>query len=402
MRLSAGRAWLAVGLLAISFNLRPAIVAVSPLLATIQRTLGLSSAGVGLLTALPLLCFGLLAPFAPGLVRRFGIGGVLLGCLLTLFAGVLLRSLPTLAAVFGGTLLIGTSVAIANVAMPGILKEDFPNAVGILSGLYTMMLSAGAAIAAGATVPLYRSSGRNWHLAIGYWAVPIAVAILLWLPSSAKGHREDAESIRQAPVRGVWRSGVAWSLTLFMGVQSFEFYATITWLPTIFHDRGTPNVTAGYLLALMNVAGILGALVAPSIAYRMTNQRLMVSIGVGSMALGTVGLLFVPHHLDILWSILIGAGQGSSIGLALMMMVLRAGSRDEEMALSGMAQGLGYLIASLGPVIIGGLFDMSKGWTLPLAVLLALLVVEMIAGDYAAQDRTVISATRAPAESRHA
>lgn len=394
-RFSAKAIWLAVGLLAISFNLRPAIVAVSPLLATIQSSFGLSGAGVGLLTTLPLLCFGLLAPLAPRLVQRFGIGGVLLSCLLTLFTGVLVRSLPTLAGVFGGTLLIGVSVAIANVLMPGIVKEDFPNAIGIMSGLYTMMLSAGAAIAAGATVPLYRVLGRNWHLAIGFWAAPLAVAIVLWLPSRAHGRRGGAVFVRRPPVRGLWRSRVAWSLTIFMGVQSLEFYATVTWLPTIFHDRGTPNVTAGFLLALVNVAGILGAVITPSIAHRMANQRLGVAVGVGSMALGTAGLLFDPHHLDVLWSVLLGWGQGSSIGLALMMMVLRAGNRDEAMALSGMAQGLGYLIASLGPVMVGGLFDLSKGWTVPLAVLLALLGVEMFAGDYAAHDRSVRSATQA-------
>jgi CP family cyanate transporter-like MFS transporter len=178
-----------------------------------------------------------------------------------------------------------------------------------------------------------------------------------------------------------------------MGVQSLEFYATVTWLPTIFHDRGTPNVTAGFLLALVNVAGILGAVITPSIAHRMANQRLGVAVAVGSIALGTAGLLFDPHHLDVLWSVLLGWGQGSSMGLALMMMVLRAGNRDEAMALSGMAQGLGYLIASLGPVMVGGLFDLSKGWTVPLAVLLALLGVEIFAGDYAAHDRPVRSAT---------
>ena len=157
MRFSAKAIWLAVGLLAISFNLRPAIVAVSPLLGTIQSSFGLSGAGVGLLTTLPLLCFGLLAPLAPRLVQRFGTGGVLLSCLLTLFTGVLVRSLPSLAAVFGGTLLIGVSVAIANVLMPGIVKEDFPNAIGIMSGLYTMMLSAGAAVAAERRFPSIES-----------------------------------------------------------------------------------------------------------------------------------------------------------------------------------------------------------------------------------------------------
>ena len=390
-RLPAKTIWLAVGLMIISINLRPAIVAVSPLLTEIQATFRLSGAGVGLLSTLPLLCFGLLAALAPRLVHRFGSGAVLLGCLFTLLAGVLVRSLPTLAGLFSGTLLIGIGVAIANVLMPGILKQDFPGHIGIMTGLYTMMLSGGAALAAGTTVPLYRVLGKNWHLAVGFWALPVALAIVLWLPSRALGRRTTAFDQRR-PISGLWRSSVAWSLTIFMGLQSLEFYATVTWLPTIFRDRGTPSETAGFLLALVSIVAMLGAFVAPWIAHKMTDQRLGVAIGVGAMALGTAGLLVDPHHLDVLWAVLLGWGQGSSIGLALMMMVVRASNRDEAIALSGMAQGLGYLIASVGPVLIGGLFDSSHGWSVPLIVLLVLLGFQALAGDYAARDRTVGSA----------
>lgn len=387
-RWHAKEIWLAVGLMIISINLRTAIVAISPLLTEIRTTYGLSGAAVGLLSTLPLLCFGLLAPIAPRLVHRSGSGAVLLGCLVTLLAGVLVRSLPTLATLFTGTLLIGLGVAIANVLMPGILKQDFPDHVGIMTGLYAMMLSGGAALAAGTTVPLYRVLGENWHLAVGFWALPVALAIVLWLPSRALGRRTTSLDQRR-PVRGLWRSAVAWSLTIFMGLQSLEFYATVTWLPTILHDRGTPNETAGFLLALVSVVGMVGAFVAPWIAHRMTDQRLGVAIGAGSMAVAIAGLLLDPHHLDVLWALLLGWGQGSSIGLALMMMVVRATSRDEAMALSGMAQGLGYLIASIGPVLVGGLFDLSHGWSVPLIVLLVLVGCQALSGDYAARDRTV-------------
>jgi CP family cyanate transporter-like MFS transporter len=202
-RLPAKTIWLAVGLMVISFNLRPAIVVVSPLLTEIQGTFELSGVGVGLLTTLPLLCFGLLAPLAPRLVHRFGSGAVLLGCLFALLAGVLVRSLPTLASLFLGTLLIGIGVAIANVLMPGILKQDFPGHIGIMTGLYTMMLSGGAALAAGTTVPLYRVLGKSWHLAVGFWALPVALAIVLWLPSRALGRRTTAFDQRR-PISGLW------------------------------------------------------------------------------------------------------------------------------------------------------------------------------------------------------
>ncbi len=390
---TASSLWLGAGLIVISFTLRPAIVSVSPLLREIQRSYGLSGAGAGLLSTLPLVCFGVLAPLAPRLVHRLGSGVVLLGCLATLLAGTLIRSLPSLADLFAGTVLIGAGVAIANVLMPGIVKESFATRVGVMTGLYTMTLTAGSAVAAGVTVPLYRGLGHNWHLAIGVWALPVVVAIGLWWPSRSLGRRTSSSPPR-GRVQGLWRSPVAWALTAFMGLQSLEFYAIATWLPTIFRDRGTGSETAGLLLALVSVVGMCGSLIAPWVANTMANQRLVVATGVGTMGVGVAGLLFDPRHLDVLWAALVGWGQGSSIGLALMMMVVRARNRDEAMALSGMAQGVGYLIASVGPVLIGTLFDATHHWSVPLAVLLGLLVVQGIAGDFAARDRT-IAATNA-------
>ena len=160
---------LAVGLLLVSLNLRPSITALSPVLGTIRRSMGLSAAGAGLLTTLPLLCFGLLAPVAPRLVRRSGTGGVLLGCLVVLLTGILVRS-TGYAGLFIGTLLIGVAIAIANVLMPGIVKRDFPRQISLMTGLYTALLSAGAAIAAAVTAPFARALGGNWRLATGAWA----------------------------------------------------------------------------------------------------------------------------------------------------------------------------------------------------------------------------------------
>ena len=77
------------------------------------------------------------------------------------------------------------------------------------------------------------------------------------------------------------------------------------------------------------------------------------SAPLASPALGLTGLLTDPHHLDALWAVMLGSGQGASISLALMVMVLRSSNQHEAMALSGMAQGVGYLIASVGPTLLG-------------------------------------------------
>jgi CP family cyanate transporter-like MFS transporter len=390
------RLLLGAGLLLVSLNLRPSMSALSPVLGAIRRSTGLSAAGAGLLTTLPLVCFGLLAPVAPRLVRRRGTGQVLLGCLLVLLAGIVVRSSGYLG-LFVGTLLIGVSVAVANVLMPGIVKRDFPGQVSLMTGLYTAMLSAGAALAAGTTAPLARALGGNWRLATGAWALPVVVAVAVVVPLRHHGRPEGALGRVAEPSRMLLKSPVAWAVTLFMGVQSLEFYSTLAWLPTVFHNRGVSVVDAGLLLALSNSVGIGAALVTPWVAHRLGDVRIAVLGAVALATAGLAGLLFDPRHLDALWAVLLGCGQGATISLALMVMVLRSANQYQAMALSGMAQGFGYLIAAVGPTLLGGLYDLAHNWDLPLALLLALLGVQAVAGCLAAKNRPV-NATSAGAQ----
>ena len=387
------RVWLAVGLLLVSFNLRPSIAALSPVLGAIRRSTGLSAAEAGLLTTLPLICFGVFAPAAPRLVQRKGTGTVLLVCLVGLLAGIVVRSTSD-AGLFIGTLLIGTAVAIANVLTPGIVKRDFPEHVGLMIGLYSAMLNTGATFAAGATAPLARALGGDWRLAIGLWAVPVVMAIVVIAAiRSHKGLAPEARDLNEQR-RTLWRSPVAWSVTLFMGLQSLEFYSVLAWLPTLLHDHGVSVVTAGILLAVSNAVAIVASFVTPWIANRLPDVRISVFGSLAFFVAATLGLLVDPRPLDALWAVLFGCAQGSSLSLALMMIVLRSRNPHEAMALSGMAQSVGYLIASIGPTMVGLLYDVAHDWSLPLTVLLALLVLQGAAGYVAARDRPVTATLR--------
>ncbi|MGD0873847.1 MAG: MFS transporter [Acidimicrobiales bacterium] len=384
---------LAAGLLLVSLNLRPSMSALSPVLGAIRRSTGLSAAGAGLLTTLPLICFGLLAPVAPRLVRRRGTGRVLLGCLTVMLTGIVVRS-TNYAGLFIGTLLIGMGVAIANVLMPGIVKRDFPGHVGLMTGLYTAMLSAGAALAAGTTAPLARALGGDWRLAIGAWALPVVVALAVIVPLRSHARPATEMATVGESTSALWRSPVAWAVTLFMGVQSLEFYSTLAWLPTVFHDRGVSVVSAGLLLAVTNTVAIASALVTPGIAHRLGDVRPAVLGAAALAASGLAGLLLDPRHIEVLWAVLLGGGQGATISLALMVMVLRSRNQHQAMALSGMAQGVGYLIAAIGPTLVGALYDVAHNWSLPLAVLLALVGLQAFAGYLAARDRPITVAAR--------
>ncbi|EPJ89214.1 cyanate transport system protein [Pseudomonas sp. CFII68] len=354
------RPWLLLlGLILVALNLRPALSSMAPLLSEVSRSLGLSAAQAGLLTTLPVLCLGLFAPLAPVLARRFGAERVVLGILLTLAGAIVLRSAFGQVGLFVGSILAGASIGVIGVLLPGIVKRDFAKQAGAMTGVYTMALCLGAAMAAGATVPLSEHLGHSWALGLGFWVVPALLAAVFWLPQVGEKHGAHQVAYR---VRGLLRDPLAWQVTLYMGLQSSLAYIVFGWLPSILIGRGLTPTQAGLVLSGSVIVQLISSLAAPWLATRGKDQRLAIVIVMLMVLGGLFGCLYAS--LDGLWgwAILLGLGQGGSFSLALTLIVLR--SRDAHVAanLSSMAQGFGYTLASLGPFAVGVVHDLTGGW----------------------------------------
>jgi CP family cyanate transporter-like MFS transporter len=354
------RPWLLLlGLVLVALNLRPALSSMSPLLGAVSESLGLSGSTAGLLTTLPVLCLGLFAPLAPILARRFGSERVVLGILLTLAAGLVVRSSLGTAGLFLGSIIAGASIGIIGVLLPGIVKRDFPRQAGTMTGLYTMALCLGAAIAAGSTVPLSHYFDNSWAIGLGFWIVPALIAAMVWLPQAKQSHGAHHVAYR---VRGLLRDPLAWQVTLYMGLQSSLAYIVFGWLPSVLIGRGLTPTQAGLLLSGSIMVQLISALSSPWLATRGKDQRLGILIVMALTLGGLFGCLYGP--LDGLWgwAIVLGLGQGGTFSLGLTLIVLR--SRDSHVAanLSSMAQGIGYTLASLGPFAVGVVHDMTGDW----------------------------------------
>ncbi|WP_433990669.1 CynX/NimT family MFS transporter [Pseudomonas fulva] len=351
---------LLLGLILVALNLRPALSSMAPVLGQVSDGLGLSAAQAGLLTTLPVLCLGLFAPLAPMLARRLGSERVVLGILGTLAVGIVLRSVLGTTGLFLGSLLAGASIGIIGVLLPGIVKRDFPQHAGTLTGVYTMALCLGAAMAAGATVPLAHALGDNWAPALGFWMLPAVLAMLVWLPQARNGH--GVHKVAYC-VRGLWRDPLAWQVTLYMGLQSSLAYIVFGWLPSILIGRGLSPTQAGLVLSGSVIMQLFSSLAAPWLATRGRDQRLAIVVVMLVTLCGLFGCLYAPLSGLWGWAVLLGLGQGGTFALALTLIVLR--SRDAHVAanLSSMAQGVGYTLASMGPFAVGLVHDLTGGWS---------------------------------------
>ena len=356
------RPWLLLlGLILVALNLRPALSSMAPMLSEISKTLGLSAAQAGLLTTLPVLCLGLFAPLAPVLARRFGAERVVLGILLTLAGGIILRSSFGEIGLFAGSVLAGASIGVIGVLLPGIVKRDFPKQAGTMTGVYTMALCLGAAMAAGATVPLSEHFDRSWAMGLGFWVLPALVAAIFWLPQVG-GQKHGTHNVAYR-VRGLLRDPLAWQVTFYMGLQSSLAYIVFGWLPSILIGRGLTPTQAGLVLSGSVIVQLASSLAAPWLATRGKDQRLAIVVVMVLTLGGLFGCLYAPIEGLWGWAILLGLGQGATFSLALTLIVLR--SRDSHVAanLSSMAQGFGYTLASMGPFAVGIVHDLTGGWT---------------------------------------
>lgn len=379
-----------IGIILVSFNLRPAITSVGPLIGTIRDQLGLANWNAGLITSLPLLAFACMSPIAPKLRNKYGNEATILIGLVFLLTGILIRTITTSPTLYLGTIFIGLGIAICNVLLPGIIKEKFPNHIGTMTGVYTTCMSIFAAIASGISIPLAKNFGLGWQNALGLWAFLAIIGIIVWFILYRKQPKEVDIEYYTTSGSHLYHSPLAWQVTLFMGMQSFMFYVTISWLPEIIHAQGFTISTGGWLLSYMQFVSLPATFLTPIIAGRMRNQQGIMS-GIGIVALlGYGGLLFggsLPFTIGAIT--LIGFALGSSISLALALLGMRATTAKQAAELSGMAQSFGYLLAAAGPITIGLIFDFTQTWNVPLFVIIVISILMTSFGLGATRDKFV-------------
>jgi MFS transporter, CP family, cyanate transporter len=384
----AGGTLLAVAVVLVALNLRPAVTSVAPLLGDMRDELGTSATWAGLLTTMPGLCFAAAGLTAPRLSSRFGLGRVISVALVVLTAGLVLRTVDGPHVVIGATLLACAGIALINVLIPVVIKGSFPTRVGLMTGIYTAALQGGGALGSAVTPGLEEPLG-GWRVALAAWAAIALLALLAWLPASRRHRGSWAASTEvTGERRSLLRNRLAWTVTLFFGCQAFLAYIVMGWLPQIFIDNGIGKVQAGILVGLVSLIGVPVALIISPLAARSANQSgWIVALGVLGFG-GAIGLLVAPAAAPWVWSVLIGIGM-SAFSLALTVIALRARNAEDTAQLSGMAQGFGYLFAGLGPFLFGLLHDVSDGWTIPFAMFLVVYVVQIVAGAAAGRSRYV-------------
>ena len=417
-----------LGIFFVGLNLRPAIISVAFVIPDIRSDLALGATAAGLLTTVPLLAFVLLSMRAPGWGRRFGLARTILAALVILMVGFAIRLVPSATALFIGMAVVGVAITIGNVLLPAFIKARYPDRGGILVGVYTVSLYAGPALASGLTLPIARATG-SWRIALLSWGILAVIALPLWLPQvgkvklrpgtpaanvqftdsgeasgAAEGAGEDpadasgaASSAKAAPpaiaMSSMLRSPLAWAVSVYFAVLSVLFYTVNAWLPTMFLEQGRGENAGGEMLTVVNLVAIPCALAVSIFVHRTRSQVWATSIGSVGLGVGLAGMYFAPAHLGMAFAVLFGIGHGTATGIAFSLAMLRTRTVAGTAGLGALSQTAGYTCSAIGPVGAGALHDVLSGggvaqpWSVVMAGLVALVVLQFLAGLWAGRDR---------------
>ncbi|PSL05824.1 CynX/NimT family MFS transporter [Cecembia rubra] len=376
------------GILLVSFNLRPSITAIGPLIPMIREDLGLSNGWVGFLTTLPLLTFATFSLFAASIGKYFGNAKAILYALLLLLIGSVVRVLGGSDLLFIGTGLTGIGIVICNVLLIPLIKNRMPGKIGWVTASFTTGMTLFAAIASGISAPMAIDLDLGWRGSLLAWVGLLLIGILIWMPQ-LKWKGENQSRDMESPKVNVWKSRLAWDVSMFMGVQSLLFFTIVAWLPDMMMDRGLSAVEAGILLSLMQIVGLSGSFLAPIIATRFKDQ-VGVVIVLGMMYLLGFSLLFIQKlWINYIGLTLVGIGLGSSISLAYTLIGLRTGHEKTTATLSGMAQSTGYYLAALGPLLFGVTFDLFAEWNVFIVLMLICSVLFIYFGMRSGKSRQI-------------
>lgn len=378
----------------IASTLRAPLTSVGPVVDEIKQVMEINNSVAGILTTIPLIIFAIVSPFVSKVTARLTMSRTILYSTMLLIVALYLRIAGDFTLFLIGTVILGIAIAFGNVVLPSYVKWYFPMQIGLATGIYSGTMNFTAGLGGGLSFQLSEITPLGFRLSLSFWILFAIIAIILWIPKARKGVQlEKATAIAEQQDRPkkvtITKSKLAWMVALTMGFQSMVFYTVVAWVPSILVDRGLDPSTAGYLLMLNQFSQVPMTFTFPIIASKLKDQRILVVI-ITVLFLVGFSLFFTQSLVLLIIGIIIaGLAMGACFSLCMTFFSIRARTSDGSISLSGFGQSVGYLIAAVGPFLIGYLHDATESWDSGIIALIVMSVLFFIFGYPAAKNKVV-------------
>lgn len=372
--------WVAVvaALVLVGLAFRTQALIIGPLVGQVQAELDMSHGVAGLLGTIPVLCMGLLAPFGPVLAASIGPKLGVAACVMLVAAfGVARALLPDAGTVLLATVGVGVGMAVVGPILPMIVRARLPHHPAAGTGSYVVGFVIGGTITASLAVPLADAFG-GWRASFAIVSTAGFASLVAWLLLMPR----DEGHVRVAPSRPKlpWRRPSAWLLGAIFGSQSILFYGSITWLGSVYVERGWSPAQAGSLIALMTGIGLVSTLAVPLLADRIGTRRSQLTLAALLSVTGALIVALTPGEppgsmLTYAATLLLGLGIGAYFPLALTLPVDVASDAGDAASISAFMLLIGYLLAATSPVVLGLVRDATGSFDAVVWILVAISLV---------------------------
>lgn len=336
-----------------------------PVLAVSLQHAGASTTAVGLFAMIPFGMIGLLIPFVPAVLARWGVVRTYrVGCLLNLVGAAIYATTDhwvpwCFASVLGG---IGAA-ALWNATEALLAREAPPEQRGRVMGLY--QASLGAALALGPFAPALLGWGERRVL----WAGLVLVALCCVMALAIPRHATREPSSRQA---GTWEA-----------IRTVPFLVLIAFSGGVF-EAGLGSVSAAHAsasgLSLSSAASVAGAIGVGSFLCQLPAGlaadhfalRKVFSVAALLLLGSSAAFAFADRFPWLLWAV--GVVWGGVGGALYTLTMVEVAHTFQGRATAGGAAAMitGYTVgATVGPVASGA--ALQAGGVLGMAVLLGVL-----------------------------
>jgi CP family cyanate transporter-like MFS transporter len=359
--------------------MRAGLILIGPLLPILKAEYGISVFTESILAATPLLCFSLSAILMRSISRLGNTNRIISYAITVLTLSLFLRTTFNIASILIFSISLGISVAVLNYMLPVWVKENNTGNAGLLTGIYATVMGSCAAISLAITAPLAGLTSYSWRLAMLPWFIIGALTAAWWwikIPSSST--TEVVESTESFWANPLFKSRAAWSITLFFGLLNMIHYASATWLPTILLTKGFTLNRAGVLVSLATLIGSLLSLAVPHYASKQKDFRLVLVVFSIFLAVSYFAISVDSGDRLWLWVILGNIGVYVTFSTALFLVVFRAADATKTKSLSIMMQSVGYIMATVSPIVLGRLFDITGNWNRALYFIIVLAALQVI------------------------
>lgn len=362
--------------------MRGPITCVGAVAEEIIKTLQIGYPAYGFLNALPIACFGLFCAVAPAMSKRFGLLVTVLICLALILIGAAGRLIPSYSVMLMATALIGIGIAVLNVLMPVLLRDYFPNNIALVMGVFTGFIGFSGSIGAYFSVPLLNAFG-SLNAPLGLWVLMPALAISAWFLVPR------AKRIAVAGGAFQWdllKKPLTWAVIFVMGMQSLTIYTTVAWLPTILSTLGFSASSSGLGSAVFLLVSAPASILTAAFIKAVGGERPASLIMTASFAIGII-LWLLGGTWSFVGCVLAGIPQGITFSMAMILMAKKTNSLSQLLVISSLAQGIGYVLAGLGPFICGLLYQGDGQWLSVAGFMLCAVALWGLSAWYAFGDR---------------